>query len=281
MAQRPALRWSQQAPGRDIRHIWNGNLLVWEKPKNRAIYVIGVDVGQGRGKDRSVAQVLRVGDYTHSDAQVAEFASDTLQPKAFAEIIADLGRMYHGEETEALVIVERNTAGGGDLTLEDLRFRWDYTNLYAQKNLDSTTNVWSSTLGWHTGNTNRPKLMLAAKEAIENNEVLLHSPLLFDEMETFEGDGHIARAQAASGQHDDRVMSLALALWAAHEDEWMRGEDIARVRKRLTTPITSDDLTAAQDQPQTTLRRDFQNSPSSVEDYNDYGDGIVGLYGWV
>lgn len=281
MAQHPRLTWKLESITRDLRHVWNGNLIVYEKPVRNATYVLGVDVGQGRGKDRSVVQVLRVGTLKQRDAQVAEFASDTLQPKGFAEVIASIGRLYHGEESEALVIVERNTAGGGDLTLEDLRFRWDYGNLYAQKNLDSTTNIWSSTLGWHTGQTNRPKLILAAKEAIENGYVEINSPLLLAEMETFEGDSLIARAQAASGQFDDRVMAFSLAHWAAHEEEWLLGEDISRTRARLNpdspTPLTMSGTSIEND---SVARVDFQNTDASLDDYNDYGDGLAGQYGW-
>jgi len=270
MNQRPNLRWRPTSMAHDLRHIWNGKLLVFEKPVLDATYVLGVDTAQGRGKDRSVIEVLRVGDLQRPDTQVAEYATDAKDPKQFAEVVAAVGRLYHGRDDEALAVIERNTAGGGDLTLEDLRFRWGYTHLYSQKNLDSLTGVWSTTLGWYTGGTSRPKLALAGQHAINEGYVQLHSPLLLEELETFEGDGTIARAQAASGQYDDRVMAFFLAHWGAHEDEWLSGADTQRARLTMSPPPV-DDSTHVRP------RQDFQNTDTTLDDYRDRSESVCAL----
>ena len=250
-----------------LTQYWNGRLHVWEKPALRAIYTLGVDTGQGRGKDRSVIQVLRKGDAQRPDTQVATYACDALSPREFAVVVASLGRYYHGEDDEALAVVERNSAGGGDLTLEELRFRHSYGHLYAQKNLDSATGIWQTNLGWFTGGTSRPKLILAFREAVCGGFIQLNCPNLRQEMEVFEGDVALANARAKAGEHDDRVMAMALAYWGAHESDWLSGEDAPRVR-------TTDPLTVAEQPTDTTEkpRADFQNTAATTADYNEYAE---------
>lgn len=253
----------------DPHHYWNGRLLVWEKPDSRALYCLGVDVAQGRGKDRSVIQVLRKGDTKRPDMQVAEYACDALGPRAFADAVAALGRYYHGEDEEALLVVERNTAGGGDLTLEDLRFRHNYSHLYAQKNLDSSSGIWAATLGWFTGGTSRPKLILALRDAITEGYIQVNSPLTLQEMETFEADTDLAKARARAGECDDRVIALALAYWGAHESDWLAGEDAHRVRT-FDTPLTVAETST--DTTNSGPRKDFQNTAATTADYIEYAE---------
>ena len=73
---------------------WNGRLVVYEDPIADANYVVGVDPSGGKGADRGVVQVLRVGDLTRADEQVAEFASDHHDPHDLAAVVALLGRLY-------------------------------------------------------------------------------------------------------------------------------------------------------------------------------------------
>jgi hypothetical protein len=43
----------------------------------------------------------------------------------------------------------------------------------------------------------------------------------------------MAKAQAVSGRHDDRVMAMLMCYWAGHDNEWIAGFDTAQERRRL------------------------------------------------
>src|SRR5690242_16114480 len=93
---------------------WNGRLIMWDAPERSANYAIGVDVAEGVGRDRSVIEVVRIGDIKRPDEQVAEFASDYHDPIDLAPVVAELGRFYSGADgLEAIVIVEANGLGDG------------------------------------------------------------------------------------------------------------------------------------------------------------------------
>ena len=81
-----------------------------------------------------------------------------------------------------------------------------------------------------------------------------------------------AKAAAASGKHDDRVMALFMAYLAAHEDEWLSGENVARARRSLTA-ATSVRSTEARlpDGP----RRDWQNTAIRADDMWHAWDTIL------
>jgi hypothetical protein len=220
-------------PGEFDLNYWNGRLLVYEDPDPTAIYVVGVDPAGGKGGDRSVIQVIRVGDRYRPDSQVAEFASDFHGPHDLAPVAALVGRLYgDGAGDEAMMIVECN-GEFGDSCLFDLRSRMAYGNLFVWKIYDKTKNLHTSRLGWWTTPSTRPKLIARGHHALVNGDLLIQSEFLLDELEDFQGDLFMSKAQALSGRHDDRVMAMLMAYWAAHDNEWIAGVDTASERKRL------------------------------------------------
>ena len=220
-------------PGEYDLNYWNGRLLVFEDPEPASEYVLGVDPSGGKGADRSVIQVVRVGDKYRPDAQVAEFASDFHGPHDLAPVVALVGRLYgDGAGGEAMVIVECN-GEFGESCLFDRRSRMAYGHLFVWKIYDKTKNLQTSRLGWWTTPSTRPKLIARGHHALVNNDLMIHSEFLLDELEDFQGDLYMSKAQAISGRHDDRVMAMLMAYWAAHDNEWLAGIDTAAERKRL------------------------------------------------
>lgn len=212
---------------------WNGRLVIWDPPEMKASYVLGVDVAEGVGKDRSVIQVLRRGDLKRPDEQVAEFVTDYHDPLDLSPIINAIGRFYRDDDgDEALVIVEAN--GLGDGVILDLNTRLEYGNLFRWKVYDKLTNLETNRLGWWTNRTTRPKLIARGLHALVKKDLIMHSEELFKEWKWFQRDHFMAKAAAISGRHDDRVMALLMAHWAAHDDEWISGEDVAEQRRLLT-----------------------------------------------
>lgn len=238
----------------------NGRLLIWESPLKGYTYAMGIDPAEGVGADRSVCQVIRRGDLERPDEQVAEFASDFLDPVEFADVVNLIGRFYCEDDgTEALATIEANAACG-DTMITDLRSRLDYGNLYIWKVYDRQQ-VLTTKFGWWTTQTTRPRLIARGLHALSYNDLILNSPHLLDEMADFKRDHFMAKAAAKRGRHDDRVMALLIAYWGAHDDEWLAGEDLAEER-RLRKGAKS--LQAEIAHP--TRKPDYQNSAISYKD---------------
>lgn len=208
----------------------NGRLLVWEPPEQGESYAIGVDPAEGVGADRSVCQVLKVGNLDHPDVQVAEFACDYLGPTFFADAVNTIGRFYSGPDGEAFATIECN-APCGDILVNDLRSRLDYGNLFIWKAYDRIGNVYTNKLGWWTNKTTRPKIIARGMHAFSQKDLIVNSTFLLDEMADFERDHFIAKAKARHGRHDDRIMALLIGFWGAHDDEFLAGEDIGEQRR--------------------------------------------------
>ena len=247
---------------------WNGRLLIYEEPDPKAIYALGVDPAGGKGADRSCVQVIRCGDLQRPDAQVAEFASDFHGPHDLAPVAAAIGRIYgDGAGGEALLSVECNGAYG-DAALFDIRSRCSYGNLFVWKIYDKTTKMQTNRLGWWTTPSTRPKLIARGHHAITSGDLIINSEFLLDEMEDFEGDLYMAKAKAASGRHDDRVMALLIAYWAAHDMEWMAGQDIAVDRRRLKAAGKLEQA----EEDKTARKANWQNQAITYDEMMDAWD---------
>lgn len=113
---------------------------VWEPPRVRGPrrYVIGVDVADGLGLDRSVVEVVRMGTIAEPAEQVAEYVSDTIIPAALAYVIYAIGMYYKDADgVEALVAIENNNHGLS--TQDTLQLHLQYQNQYVWEYLDAAT----------------------------------------------------------------------------------------------------------------------------------------------
>lgn len=251
-------------PGQFDYDFWNGRLLVWEAWEAGESYAIGVDPAEGVGQDRSVCEVIKIGNLHHPDVQVAEFTCDFLDPIFFADIVNIVGRFYHDDEgSEAFATIECN-APCGDTLVNDLRSRLDYGNLFIWKAYDRITNMYTNKYGWWTNKTTRPKIIARGLHAFSQKDLIVHSTYLLDEMADFERDHFIAKAKAKHGRHDDRIMALLIGYWGAHDDEWISGEDIGEQRRLRGLAGEMQEVMATQ---QAAGRRaDFQNTAITYDD---------------
>jgi hypothetical protein len=198
-------------------------LLCYEPPRRRGTYryVIGADIGDGLGLDRSVAQVVRQGSIDEPDEQVAEFASDTIAPAEFASILLALGDWYRDESGyEALVAIECNNHGLS--TQDTLQLHLGYTHFYRWEYYDSAdpSARFSTKIGWMTTTRTRPILLdkfrtaLTTRDAVTGlPDLITHSPHLHEELKDFQTQGALWEAEAAKGAHDDRIMAAAIAYY--------------------------------------------------------------------
>ena len=218
-------------PGQWDHDSWNGRLLCWEEPIAGETYALGVDPGEGVGGDNSVCQVLKTGTLKHPDIQVAEFACNYLDPIEFGEIVNKIGRWYQDPDgLEAFLTVEIN-ASCGDVMLNDLYNRLDYTNIFIRKHYDKTNNIYTNLMGWSTNRASRPKLIARGLHAFSYGDLVVNSEHLLREMQTFQRDGTIAKAKAMKGKHDDRLMALLICYWGAHDEEFLSGDSIGDDRR--------------------------------------------------
>ena len=82
---------------------YDKKLWIWQMPEKGESYVAGVDVSYGNRADYSTIQILNA----RTLEQVAEFESNTIRVKDFANVIINLSKIYHG----CLFNIERNTVG--------------------------------------------------------------------------------------------------------------------------------------------------------------------------
>jgi hypothetical protein len=255
---------------------WNGRLLCWEPPESRETYVMGVDPATGVGEDRSVCEVIKLGNIQHPNVQVAEYACDFLDPVDFAAIVNTIGRWYGERDNEAFCAIEVN-AECGDTMQADLKSRFEYTNLYTWKALDRVNNIYTNKQGWWTNRTSRPKLIARGLHAIQYSDLIVNSTYCLDEMNDFERDHFIAKAKARHGMHDDRLMALLIAYYCGNEELWLSGEDPAEERRQYQYAKSKQ----SEQQPESMSGRrvDYQARPLSYAQMMDEANAAL-LEGW-
>jgi hypothetical protein len=189
----------------------DGDLWVWESPKEGAFYSLGVDVSDGVGKTESVVSVCRYPGYE----QVAEWASDKTSPEHTAWVARWLAEKYGGPS--AMVIPETNKSGV--LVLHILQtmsgtfsiFRWRYLDKPAIPETEFPT------LGWQTNVRTKPLLAQVANMIYlrSNGEGVIRSHVLHDQMKRCIDLVPGVRWRA-EGRDTDRVLAWMIALIGAY-----------------------------------------------------------------
>lgn len=175
-------------------------LKVWKQPQDAREYVIGADVAEGISGDYSVATILD----KDSLETVARWRGDA-EPSEFGEILDQLGRYYN----TALIACEINNHGLTTVQrLRDLH----YSNLYRQeKGLDERFEEFTSRLGWRTDRRTKPLMVDALSEAITSGKIKDFDLTFIRECMSYVVDER-GRTNAQEGEHDDTVISTAIAL---------------------------------------------------------------------
>jgi hypothetical protein len=171
----------------------SGALRIWFPPMPDTEYIVAVDpAGGGPDGDFAAIQVIDI----RTGVQCAEL-QQRLAPLELAERAAELGREYRSGIHPALLAIERNNHGHGVIAhLREAR----YPQLYEQHNQ----------VGWVTNAATKPEMIATLGSLLVTKPDLFRSRALLEECRTFvtrPGGG----AGAASGAHDDLVMSMALA----------------------------------------------------------------------
>lgn len=208
--------------------IGNAELKIWEEPVRGARYVIGCDPAYGSNED-SDSSVIWIGRcYADCLVQVAEYATNSVQPYQLAWILAYLSGLYG----DVMVILELNgsghavlgeltrlrTAMHGVATPQEISLKncLKYMKEYLYRREDSLGG--GLLRQWVTSPNNKVQLMERYKVGFETNRINVKSIIGLEEHRRIVRDeGSIG----AGGRYkDDRVIGAALAYYAW--DQWVR-----------------------------------------------------------
>jgi hypothetical protein len=179
-----------------------GGLWIWKEPEMGKKYIMGVDVSRGDSEDFSTFQIV---DFDTRE-QVAEYVGK-LPPDTLAEICYKWGNMYN-----AFIVIDI-TGGMGVTTSLRLR-ELGYRNMYVD-GID-VSNKWkfdpkaTEKIPGINFNAKRVQIIATFEEYLRHG-FRINSSRLLNEMNTFIYMN--GRPDHQKGQHDDLIMSVAMALY--------------------------------------------------------------------
>ena len=180
----------------------SGGLWIWKEPEVGHKYIMGVDVSRGDSEDFSTFQIYDFDDRE----QVAEYIGK-VPPDVLAEIAYKWGNMY-----KAFIVVDI-TGGMGVSTSRKLQ-ELGYKDLY----VDGVEfgNKWKYDpkmdlkIPGINFNSKRVQIIASFEEGLRHG-LKIRSSRLLNEMNTFVYIN--GRPDHMKGQHDDLIMSLAMAVY--------------------------------------------------------------------
>ena len=175
-----------------------GKLEIYQFPKWEDPYIVAGDVSLGVGQDYSAAVVMN-----KNREVVALYRDNRIDPSQYGEMLFYLGRYYNN----AFMCVESNSMGIA--TLQRLE-QMGYVNLYKQTKIANISNEDGERLGFRTTSATKPVIIGNLKNAIENEEVLIPSTVMIQELKDYISTD-TGKTEAAPGCTDDTVIALALA----------------------------------------------------------------------
>lgn len=231
-------------------------LYVWEMPTKVNDYGIGSDLGEGIGRDRSVAEVLRKGTIAVPSMQVAEFAANNMNTIEFAPILFAVGLFYSVRSgpaafTQPLMAIEGQA--GGYATQEQLR-KWGWSNFPDWRGArDQRKPHAGNRIGWVTTGWNRDEIIARPAKYIKSGDLIVNSPYLISEMQTLKRADGARRIEASQGHFDDRWFAFGIDFINLHMDTdlyrgehstWEQSEEQASLAAEQATASLQPDLTS-------------------------------------
>lgn len=210
----------------------NGPIRIRVHPQKNVPYVLSGDTA-GTGSDYFAGHVLdnRTGD------QVAVLHHQ-FGERAFAEQMYCLGMYYN----RALVGIETNYSTYPQMCLEDL----NYPNLYVRKRFDNYLGKHVDAYGFVTSTKTRPMIVDGLKDVAAQALETIWDADTLREMLVFIYDEHW-KPQAEQGEHDDLVISLAIA-HAIRPQQRSEVETAGRVGSKWSAQALADYYRASPEQ---------------------------------
>lgn len=252
-----------------------GTFWQWKEPVQGHRYIMGVDVSRGDSEDFSAISII---DFDERE-QVAEYIGK-IPPDDLASVAYKWGILY-----EAFIVIDI-TGGMGVATSRKLQ-EMNYKNLYIDG--INTKNIWeynSKAMEKIPGlsfNNKRTQIIAAFEEQLRKGFAVRSSRLL-NELNTFVYMN--GRPDHMKGAHDDAIMGLSMALYAADLcfnqleknenankamlDSWTMSERTYEPNKTFYSYGTSFDQIGSMGMDNNQIYH--QNNPSGVprEAYKEY-----------
>lgn len=202
-----------------------GLIRIRKAPEKGVPYVIAGDTA-GTGSDYFASHVLdnRTGE------QVAVL-HHRFGERMFAEQMYCLGMYYN----TALIGVETNYSTYPEMVLEEL----GYPKLYVRQRLDTFTGKLVDAFGFETTTKSRPVIIDGLKDVAKQALETIWDFETLGEMMTFVYDENW-KPQAEQGEHDDLVMSLAIAHYIRSQQSTVAEEDSDGKRTVWTEDMWED-----------------------------------------
>jgi hypothetical protein len=195
-----------------------GELVVYEEPDPKRVYVVGGDVSGGtKGGDYSVGVVI-----DDQRRVVAKWRGHVLTD-FFATILYKLGEWYNMAE----IIPENNNHG--QVTCNYLAKILDYPYLFTTVSHSKMSDEFSEVIGFTTNVKTRPMILDMLRSSVKSGTIHIPDVDTLLEMQTFIVN-ESGKLEAENGKHDDCVIALALANYRAQDlpapvkmdDSWYR-----------------------------------------------------------
>lgn len=195
-------------------------LFIFEEPQDDDEYGLGIDTGEGIGKDSSVGEVVRKGTLDRSPAQVAEWASPHINAFNLWPIAMTIATLYSPRRRQCRAVIE--CKGNGAVVQVEMRKRgWMHFHRhqrYDRQNLDTGEDA---LLGFHTDVYQRSILMDMLMAGVNDFWLEIHSPYFVEEMEFLSRDERKQSYRADIGGHDDRIMALGMPFVSLHIKDYL------------------------------------------------------------
>lgn len=183
-------------------------LKTYDKPKEKSVYALIVDVARGVGADASAFVVI---DITSIPYKVCgTFKNNTIAPMVFPEVIIETAKRYNN----AFILVETNDIGQqvADIIHHDYGYENILTTVSSTKTGQVLSGGFGSSVHFGVKTTKQVKRIgcLTLKSLIENNKLIINDYEIIYELHRFVQKGSSYEAEDGN---DDLVMCCVLFGW--------------------------------------------------------------------
>jgi hypothetical protein len=205
-------------------------LWVWELPTKNQKYVVSMDCGGGLGQDRTVIQVVRLGNPYQPAAQVAEYATDLANAFECWSVMLMLlqwysPHKYDGSREYALASIEMAADGR---TAQNEIFKRGWPNIYIRQKSDQRKVIpfEQPNLGWDTNQSTRAILISWIQNFVKRHQVIINSPWVLDELRDFvmhvtrARDGSMGQIKVQAGRDAHDSLNYGMGANCQINDNW-------------------------------------------------------------
>jgi len=175
-----------------------GYLKLWDMPTLGSHYIIAADTAQFT--DYCSAHII-----DRKTWKIIGTFHAQIKANHFGAHLNRIGHFFN----KALIVVEDNNMGQSTI---DRLVELDYPSLYYRQRFNKETKQTTSEIGFHTDAKTKPLFIGYLQDIVRTEQADIPEKETVDEMMTFvrNDDGSMG---ASKGNHDDRVMSLAIAYY--------------------------------------------------------------------